>query len=78
MTDLLDTDSDEAASATPAARADDPPPFATLVATDGRLIRLRRTRFDELVLQIGERQPVTLDRFQVAALRVAMLATAES
>lgn len=51
--------------------------FATFVARDGRLIRLWLTRFGDLVLQIGERQPVTLDRFQVAALRVAMLATAE-
>lgn len=51
--------------------------FATFVARDGRLIRLWLTRFGDLVLQIGERQPVTLDRFQVAALRVAMLATGE-
>ncbi len=54
-----------------------PEAFATLVARDGRLIRLWVTRFGDLVLQVGERQPVTLDRFQVAALRVAMLATGE-
>jgi hypothetical protein len=55
-----------------------PPPFATLVATDGTLIRLQRTRFGDLVLQVGGREAKTLDRFQVAALRVAMLATAEA
>ncbi len=54
-----------------------PPPFATLVANDGTLIRLQLTRFGDLVLQVGGRDPKTLDRFQVAALRVAMLATGE-
>ena len=53
------------------------PAFATLVATDGTLIRLSLTRFGDLILKVGGRQPQTLDRFQVAALRVAMLATAE-
>lgn len=53
------------------------PPFATVVATDGTLIRLHRTRFDEIVLRVGGREAKTLDRFQVAALRCAMLATAE-
>lgn len=57
--------------------ASEPPPFAILVATDGTLIRLHRTRFDEIVVRIGGREAKTLDRFQVAALRVAMLATAE-
>lgn len=53
------------------------PAFATLVATDGALIRLTLTRFGDLVLRVGGREAKTLDRFQVAALRVAMLATAE-
>lgn len=53
------------------------PPFATLVAQDGTLIRLTLTRFGDLALQIGERQAKILDRFQVAALRVAVLSTAE-
>lgn len=53
------------------------PPFCTLVSNDGTLIKLRLTRFGELILQIGGREPRTLDRFQVAALRVAMLATGE-
>lgn len=56
---------------------EEPPPFATLVANDGTIIRLTLTRFSDLVLRVGGRQPVTLDRFQVAALRVAMLATAD-
>jgi hypothetical protein len=53
------------------------PAFATLVTTDGTLIRLHRTRFDEIVVRVGGREAKVLDRFQVAALRVAMIATAE-
>jgi hypothetical protein len=55
----------------------EPPAFATLVATDGTLIKLTLTRFGELVVRVGGREPRVLDRFQVAALRVAMLATAD-
>ena len=55
----------------------DDPAFATLVATDGTLIRLRAPRSGELVIEIGGRAPKTIDRFQVAALRVAMLAVGE-
>jgi hypothetical protein len=55
----------------------EPPPFATLVTMDGTLVRLRLTRFGDMSLQVGERQAKTLDRFQVAAMRVALLATAD-
>ena len=70
---MANTETDEPGLAPPA----DEPAFATLVANDGTLIRLHHTRFGEIVLRVGGREAKTLDRFQVAALRVAMLATAE-
>ena len=73
----IDTGTIEAGDDTSTTKAPEEPAFCTLVATDGTLIRLRLTRFGEIILQIGGREPRTLDRFQTAALRVAMLATAE-
>lgn len=73
----IDTGAADAGDDLPITKPAEEPAFCTLVATDGTLIRLRLTRFGDLVLQVGSREPRTLDRFQVAALRVAMLATAD-
>jgi hypothetical protein len=48
--------------------------FATLVATDGRLLRLDPIPGGGLVLNIAERKPVVLDRFQALAFRQAVAA----
>ena len=54
-----------------------PPPecFATLVATDGRLLRIDRTPGGGLVINVADRKPVVLDRWQAGALREAIAAT---
>lgn len=49
----------------------EPQAFATLVAVDGRRVRLAREN-GALLISIDARQPVVLDRFQSAAFRMAV------
>ncbi len=66
--------SDHTTAAAPPPRDHEVPPFATFTAADGTPIRLRLTPSGAIELQVGGREPRTLDRFQIAALRVAVLA----
>lgn len=52
--------------------------FATLVSADGRIVRMDPTPSGGICLAIGGRQPVQFDRFQVAALKAAIVALPES
>jgi hypothetical protein len=49
----------------------DAPAFATLVSNDGRLIRLSHDA-GQIAIAIDGRKPVTLDRWQSMALRLAV------
>lgn len=50
----------------------DAPAFAQVVSVDGRLIRLDRFGAAGVTLTVGGRQPVSLDTFQLGALRGAL------
>lgn len=49
-----------------------PDAFATLIATDGRVLRLVDTGDGALRIAIGGHKPVTLDHYQWVALSCAM------
>jgi hypothetical protein len=65
--DLPETDQPSLMNVGPA----DPLAFATLVSVDGRRVRLARDS-GCAVISIEGRQPVTLDKFQTAAFRLAV------
>lgn len=70
---------DDDAGTTPAAEADaGPPAFATLVSTDGRLIRLSPQPGGEVSIRVhGGKVPLLLDRWQAMALRQAVASLPE-